>query len=134
KELHGYPITPGFEVAGQVASVGEGVSRFAVGDRVLAVSLFGGYASRLVVAEHQVFACPDALELAEAAVLPAVALTAHHALFELCKLRPGAKLLVHSAAGGVGSMLVQMGKIAGCEVVGVVGSSHKVDAVRALGA
>lgn len=134
KELHGYPITPGFEVAGQVAAVGEGVTRFAVGDRVLAVSLFGGYASRLVVPEHQVYACPSELELAEAAALPAVALTAHHALFELCKLRPGARVLVHSAGGGVGSMLVQMGKIAGAEVVGVVGGAHKVEHVRALGA
>jgi NADPH:quinone reductase-like Zn-dependent oxidoreductase len=63
-----------------------------------------------------------------------VFLTAYYALFELAHPRPGATLLVHSAAGGVGSALVQLGRIAGCRVVGVVGSSHKVETARAMGA
>jgi hypothetical protein len=77
KEFVGWPITPGFEVAGKVLAVGDGVSRFTPGDHVLAVTLFGGYASRVVVPEHQVFAIPDGLDTATAAGLPAVFLTAN---------------------------------------------------------
>jgi NADPH:quinone reductase-like Zn-dependent oxidoreductase len=134
KKFVGWPITPGFEVAGRVQSVGAGVSRVAPGDRVVAVSLFGGYATRLVVPEHQVFALPNGLSTAQAAGIPAVYLTAWYALFELVKLRPGMKVLVHSAAGGVGGALLQLGKIAECITVGVVGSAHKVEAARSLGA
>lgn len=134
KKFVGWPITPGFEVAGEVAAIGSAVTRFKVGDPVFAVTLFGGYASRLNIPEHQVFRKPDALEFAEAAAVPAVFLTAYYALYELCRMRPGAKVLVHSAAGGVGSALVQLAKANALFVVGVVGSSHKVDAVRKLGA
>jgi NADPH:quinone reductase-like Zn-dependent oxidoreductase len=134
KEYVGWPITPGFEVAGVVTEVGAGVSRCAVGDQVFAVTLFGGYSAEVVVDERHVFQRPAHLEVAQAAALPAIAMTAWYALFELAHPRRGQSVLVHSAAGGVGSALVQMARIAGCRVVGVVGSSHKVDAVRALGA
>jgi NADPH:quinone reductase-like Zn-dependent oxidoreductase len=133
KELVGWPITPGFEVAGVVSAVGSEVDDLEVGTRVLAVTLFGGYASKLVAPRHQVFPIPDSLSFVEAASIPAVALTAHFALFELAHPRKGAKVLIHSAAGGVGLSLVQMAKIAGCEVVGVVGGSHKVETARAHG-
>ncbi|MCB9594788.1 MAG: zinc-binding dehydrogenase [Sandaracinaceae bacterium] len=133
KELVGWPITPGFEVAGVVSAVGAEVDDLEVGARVLGVTLFGGYASSLVVPRHQVFAIPDALSFVQAASIPAVALTAHYALFELAHPRPGARVLIHSAAGGVGLSLVQMAKIAGCEVVGVVGGSHKVETAKAHG-
>ena len=72
--------------------------------------------------------------MAQAAGFPTVFLTAYYALFELAHPRPGANVLVHSAAGGVGSALVQLGRIAGCRMVGVVGGSHKVETARALGA
>jgi NADPH:quinone reductase-like Zn-dependent oxidoreductase len=72
--------------------------------------------------------------LTQAAAIPTVFLTAWFALFESAHPRPGSILLVHSAAGGVGSCLVQLGKRAGCEVAGVVGASHKVELVRDLGA
>jgi len=124
KEYVGWPITPGFEVAGTTPD----------GRRVVAVTRFGGYATHVVVPERQVFDVPGGFSSSQAAAFPAVGLTAWYALFELCKLRPGAKVLVHSAAGGVGSQLVALAKIAGCFVVGVVGSSHKVEATRALGA
>jgi NADPH:quinone reductase-like Zn-dependent oxidoreductase len=133
KKYVGWPITPGFEVAGDVVSVGEGATRFKAGDRVVAVTRFGGYASRLVVPEHQVFSLPDSLEFAEAASIPAVYLTAYYALYELCRLRPGMKILVHSAAGGVGSAMVQLARQRGVSVVGVVGAPHKVEPLRALG-
>lgn len=133
KELVGWPITPGFEVSGVVRSVGSNVSDLAVGTRVLAVTLFNGYASELTVPRHQVFEIPDSLGFEEAAGFPAVFLTAHFALWNLAHPRKGDRILVHSAAGGVGGCLVQLAKRAGCEVTGVVGSTHKIEAARALG-
>jgi NADPH:quinone reductase-like Zn-dependent oxidoreductase len=130
----GYPVTPGFEVAGTVRSVGEQVADLQVGKAVLAITRFNGYATRLVVPREQVFILPPELNMDTAAGFPTVALTAWFALFELAHPRPGDRMLVHSAAGGVGSMLVQLGKITGCVVTGVVGAPHKVKAVRQLGA
>ena len=124
KTYVGWPITPGFEVAGTTRD----------GERVVALTRFGGYASHVVVPKRQVFPLPKGFSMAEGAAFPAVNLTAYYALFELCHLRPGMTLLVHSAAGGVGSALVVLGKIAKCRVVAVVGAAHKVDHVRALGA
>ncbi len=134
KEFVGWPITPGFEVTGIVSELGEGVTKFKPGQKVIAITLFGGYASHIVVSEDQVFLLPDFLSFAEGASLPAVYLTAYYALFELAYPRKNNVLLVHSAAGGVGSTLVQFGKLAGCRVIGVVGASHKVDYVKSLGA
>jgi NADPH:quinone reductase-like Zn-dependent oxidoreductase len=125
REYVGYPITPGFEVAGTVAGTGE---------RVVAVTRFGGYATRVAVPERQVFPMPAGLSAAEAAAIPTVFLTAWYALFELARLRPGDAVLVHSAAGGVGGALLQLARIAGCRAVGVVGAAHKVAAAAALGA
>jgi NADPH:quinone reductase-like Zn-dependent oxidoreductase len=134
KEFVGWPITPGFEVSGTVRAVGLGVTRFAVGERVVGLVRFGAYASVVAVPENQVFAVPEGLSLEEAGALPVASLTAWYALCELAKLRPGMNLLVHSAAGGVGSALVQIAKVHGCRVLGVVGSAHKVELVRSLGA
>lgn len=134
REFVGWPITPGFEVAGIVAQLGKGVTRLQVGQRVIALTLFGGYTSHLVVNENQVFALPDDLTFEQGAAIPTIFLTAYYALFDLANAKKGDQVLVHSAAGGVGSALVQLGKMAGCHTVGVVGSSHKVEVVRALGA
>jgi len=134
KKYVGWPITPGFEVAGTIDALGEGASGWAIGAEVIAVSRFGGYTSELVVPAHQVFPLPQGLSMIQGAALPTVYLTAYYALLELARPRPGAKVLVHSAAGGVGGALCQIARIAGCEVVGVVGASHKVAAARALGA
>jgi NADPH:quinone reductase-like Zn-dependent oxidoreductase len=130
----GYPITPGFEVSGTVRTTGSSVTDLLPGTPVMAVTRFNGYATRVVVKRSQVVPLPASLSLEAAAGFPAVALTAWYALFALAHPRGGETVLVHSAAGGVGSMLVQLGKIANCRVIGVVGSAHKLDAVRALGA
>lgn len=130
----GWPITPGFEVAGRVKALGAGVSEPAVGTDVLAVTRFDGYATELLVPPNQVFTRPSGLDAPHAAGFPGVFLTAHYALMELCRLRPGLKILVHSAAGGVGGALTQIATLHGCEVLGVVGGSHKVEAARAHGA
>jgi NADPH:quinone reductase-like Zn-dependent oxidoreductase len=134
KHYVGYPITPGFEVAGIVLATGEQVTDLAPGTPVMAVTRFNGYATRLLARRHHVFRRPPRLSPEQAAAFPAVSLTAWFALFELAHPRARETLLVHSAAGGVGGMLVQLGRIAGCRVVGVVGGAHKVEAVQALGA
>lgn len=134
KKFVGWPITPGFEVAGIVSEVGEGVTQFKVGQNVVAMTLFGGYTTDLIVSESQVFPLTDKLDFAQGAALPTVFLTAYYALFDLANAKKKNKILVHSAAGGVGSALVQFGKLAGCYVVGVVGATHKVKYVKKLGA
>jgi len=134
KDYVGWPITPGFEVAGVVARVGGDVTDVRVGDEVIAVTRFGGYASDLVVPRRQVFAIPRGMTMVQAAAVPAVYLTAYHAAVELARPKHGAHVLVHSAAGGVGGALVQIARVLGCHVVGVVGGAHKVEHAHALGA
>ena len=133
KQFVGWPITPGFEFSGEVASKGANVDEFEIGDQVLGVSLFGSYSECIRVPKNQIFKLPSEISLDEAAGFPCVGLTAWYAMFELAQPRPGTWVLVHSAAGGVGSMLVQLAKIAGCQVVGVVGAAHKVGPVEQLG-
>lgn len=134
KEYVGWPITPGFEFSGVVRAAGPGADATMVGRACLGLTRFGGYATHVVVPADQVFPVPAGLGLAEAAAFSAVHLTAWYALRELVRLRPGMRVLVHSAAGGVGTAAVQIAKLHGCHVVGVVGAAHKVEAVRALGA
>ncbi len=134
KEYVGWPITPGFEVSGTVGAIGDGVTGLSIGDAVVAVTRFGGYSTHVVVPRHQVFAKPDSLTFEQAAAIPAVYMTAWFALYELAHPRPKANVLVHSAAGGVGGALIQLAKLRGCTVVGVVGRSEKVDSARELGA
>ena len=130
----GWPVTPGFEVAGRVAAAGPGVDDLAPGERVLAVTRFGGYATEIVVPRAHAFAVPPGLTLEQAAAFPSPFLTAYYGLVLLANPRPGESMLVHSAAGGVGGALVQLGKVRGCRVVAVVGGAHKVGTARALGA
>ncbi len=130
----GWPITPGFEVAGVIDAVGEGVTRWHIGAAVVAVTRFGGYASSLCVPEHQVFAAPAGLSFAEVAGVPSVGLTAWYALHVAARVCVGEAVLIHSAAGGVGGALCGLARLAGCRVIGVVGAAHKVEAARAAGA
>lgn len=133
KELHGYPITPGFEVAGTVIETGQGVDDLEPGERVLALTLFGGYTSRIHLERRRVFRVPEGLTLEQAATLPTVFLTAWFMVHQQLHPRRGERWLIHSAAGGVGQAVAQLGRLAGCEVIGVVGRSDKVEAARAAG-
>ncbi len=133
RQMVGWPITPGFEFSGVVRSCGAGVRKFGPGQKVLGVSLFNAYASEVAVPEHQLYTLPEGMSFEEGAAFPAVFMTAYHALFQNVITRPGMKALIHSAAGGVGSSLVQLCRISGIESIGVVGASHKVEAVRGLG-
>lgn len=134
KKYVGWPITPGFEFSGIVKTVGKDVTRFKTGDEVVGITLFNAYASQVKVKENQLFHIPSGFSLIEAAGFPTVFFTAYHALFQLVKIYPGSHVLVHSAAGGVGSALVQLAKAFNFKVTGVVGSSHKVQDVKNLGA
>lgn len=134
KEFVGWPITPGFEVSGVVEALGEGVDDLAVGDPVIGVTLFDGYSSQLTLPRSQVFRRPENLSAAEAAGVPAVFLTAWFALRELAHVRPGERVLIHSAAGGVGCAAVQLAAQAGARVTAVVGAAHKRALPRELGA
>lgn len=134
KQLHGYPITPGFELSGVIAAIGAGVTEFAVGDAVLALTLFGGYTSHITLPADRVFRKPPNLSFEQAASLPTVFLTAWFMVREQVLPKSGDVWLVHSAAGGVGSALCQLGRLHGCRVVGVVGGAHKRNDALAMGA
>ena len=133
KQMIGWPITPGFEYSGVVKSIGSKVTKFKVGDSVLGVSLFNSYATEVKVTENLLYPLPKDMSFEEGAAFPAVFLTAYHALFQIVVVKPGMVALIHSAAGGVGSSLVQLCKIFGIVSIGVVGSSHKVQFVKDLG-
>lgn len=134
KDFVGWPITPGFEISGIVEKVGSKIKNYKAGDKVFAVTRFGGYTTHLVVEEDFVFHMPKNLSLEQGAAFPAVYLTAYHALLQNVVIRKGAKVLIHSAGGGVGSALLQLSRHLKFETTAIVGSSHKVEFVKKLGA
>ena len=124
---------PGLELAGEVAALGPGASRFAEGDRVMAIVGGGGQAELAVVHERQLMPVPEGLDWPEAGGLPEVFTTAHDALFTQCGLKAGERLLVHGAAGGVGHAAAQLGRVAGAKVTSTVRNPDLRDATLALG-
>ena len=129
-----YPMTPGFEFSGTVDALGEGVTKFKKGDRVLGFTRFGAYTTSIVVSERQIYPCPENWDFADCAAFPGVYITAYHGLFKVAKVEPGEMVLIHSAAGGVGTALLQLAHIAGCKTVAVVGAPHKLKVCEDLGA
>lgn len=114
------PYVPGFDVSGEVAALGEGVTGFAAGDRVFAMLDLrrgGGYAQYAIVKANEVAAMPSGLSFHEAAGIPLVALTAWQALFDTADLRAGQTVLIQGGAGGVGSIAVQLAKWRGARVI-----------------
>jgi NADPH:quinone reductase len=128
------PDIPGLELAGEVAAVGPDVFRFAKGDRVMAVVGGGGQAELAVVHERVAIPVPDGLGWPEAGGFPEVVTTAHDALFTQAGLGLGDRLLVHGAAGGVGTAAVQLAAAAGARVVASVRNPEHHQAVADLGA
>ncbi|MFZ6002854.1 MAG: alcohol dehydrogenase catalytic domain-containing protein [Actinomycetota bacterium] len=123
---------PGLEAAGEVIAVGPGATRFAVGDRVMAVLAGGGQAERVVVHERAAMPIPAGVSWEQAGALPENVTTAHDALFTQCGLAMGARLCVHGAAGGVGTAAVLLGSLAGSTVVATVRDPAKRDGVASL--
>ena len=117
------PCVVGYEVAGTVAEVGEGVTSVSPGQRVLAGTSFGGYASQVVVPEDDVVALPDRLTFEQGAAIPVNYATAWAGLIGYGNLQPGERVLVHSAGGGVGIAATQIAKRGGNEVYGTASPS-----------
>ena len=128
------PDIPGLELAGEVAALGEGATRFAEGDRVMGIVGGGGQAELAVVHVRQLMPVPEALDWPAAGGVPEVFTTAHDALFTQCGLKAGERLLVHGAAGGVGTAAVQLGATAGARVTATVRNAELRPRVEELGA
>src|SRR5215210_694849 len=128
------PDIPGLELAGEVAARGPGAERFEEGERVMAIVGGGGQAELALVHERAAMPVPERLDWPRAGGLPEVFVTAHDALFSQAGLRPGERLLVHGAAGGVGTAAVQLGRAAGARVTGTVRREELRGEVERLGA
>jgi NADPH:quinone reductase len=128
------PDIPGLELAGEVVACGPGAERFGEGDRVMAIVGGGGQAELATVHERQLMPVPSNLDWVQAGGVPEVFTTAHDALFTQAGLRAGERLLVHGAAGGVGTAGVQLGAAAGAHVTATVRNESLRDDVAGLGA
>jgi len=130
------PMIPGWDVSGVVEAVGPGVSRLKVGDEVYSrpdLGRNGSYAEYIAVKESEVALKPKSIDHMHAAAIPLAALTAWQALFDAGKLSGGQTVLIHGAAGGVGSFAVQFARIKGARVIGTA-SQRNHDFLRSLGA
>jgi NADPH:quinone reductase len=133
------PFTPGFDGAGVVDAVGEGVSHLKAGDRVFVAALLakrntGTYAQKVVCDASVVHRLPESTSYKEGAALGIPALTAYRALFHRAKVKPGEIVLIHGASGGVGSLAVQMAKGIGATVIGTASTEEGKALVKASGA
>ncbi|NGM50087.1 quinone oxidoreductase [Caulobacter sp. 602-2] len=129
-----YPQVLGLEAAGHVEAIGEGVTRFAVGDRVAYNGTMGAYAQASVVPADRAVKVPDGVDLEVAAAVLLKGMTAEFLIRRCFPVKAGQTVLVHAAAGGVGQILVQWAKALGASVIATVGSEAKAQIVRDLGA
>lgn len=121
------PFAPGTEVAGVISKIGPDVEGLAVGDRVFASAMHGGFAEKFLTAAAATTKMPATMDYAEAASLVLVYGTSHHALKQRAEIQPGETLLVLGAAGGVGLAAVELGKAMGARVIAAASSQEKVD-------
>ncbi len=128
-----FPFTPGSEVAGTIEAIGPEVTGFSLGDRVQAITS-GGYAEYTLASASRTFRIPDAMSFAEAAAMPVIYQTAYLALKQRGQLKAGEWLLVHAAAGGVGSAALQIGRSLGARLIATAGSQEKLDFCLSQGA
>ena len=129
------PFVPGSEVAGTVAEVGEGVEDVEEGDRVVVLTGTDGYAEYAVAPGQNLIPIPDGMGFDEAAAVPLQGLTAYHVIKTFGRLEEGESVLVHAAAGGVGSLAVQMAKLMGAgTVIATASTQEKLDLAKNLGA
>ena len=128
-----FPFTPGYDIVGDVDALGEGVSGLQLGQRVAALMMTGGYSRYITVEASRLVPVPSGLDPAEGVSLVLNYVTAYQMLHRVAKLRSGQKLLVHSAAGGVGTAAMQLGKIAGLQMYGTA-SKAKHEILHSMGA
>jgi len=125
---------PGLECSGTIASLGAGVTAWAVGDQVCALLSGGGYAELVAVPVGQLLPVPAGVSLIEAAALPEVTCTVWSNVFMTAALQPGETLLVHGGSSGIGTMAIQLAREVGAHVAVTAGSADKLEQCRALGA
>jgi NADPH2:quinone reductase len=130
----GHSEIPGLEVAGEIASLGEGVSVFKLGEAVMALVNGGGYAEYCIADAGTCLLVPSNLTLTEAAAIPETAFTVWHNVFERGGLQSGEWLLVHGGSSGIGVMAIQLAKARGAHVIATAGSQEKCQAAIRLGA
>jgi NADPH:quinone reductase len=129
------PFIPGLEATGMIDAIGPGVSGFEPGQRVAGLVDGGSYAEYVLARTIGVYAVPDNVEPREAAVFSSVGTTAYNLLTLAARIQPGEAVLIHAAAGGVGSTAVQLARLLGAaRIIGTVGSAEKADLIRSLGA
>ena len=121
-----HPFAPGLEVAGEVAALGPGCERLAVGDRVMAILWWGGYAETAIARETEAFLVPDGMTDAEAAAFPTAWVSSHVAIRWQADLKAGETMLVLGAAGGVGLAAVECGKALGARVIAAASSAERL--------
>jgi putative PIG3 family NAD(P)H quinone oxidoreductase len=127
------PDIPGLELAGEVAALGPGIERLAVGDRVFGLVGGGAYAEEVVVHERALAKIPADLDFVHAAAIPEAFVTAHDAMVTQAGLRSGEAVLVHAAGSGVGTAAAQLGRALGAFVVGTARTADKLERAKALG-
>jgi len=128
-----FPFTPGYELSGIIQSLGNGVTEFEVGQRVVAAMPTGGQSSHVTVKTSRVIPVPDDMGLDAAAAMPVTYLTAHHMLHYLGHLKKGETVLIHGGAGGVGTAALQLCQWAGIENVWATASGSKSDIIESFG-
>jgi NADPH2:quinone reductase len=128
------PFSPGGEIAGDVIDVGEGVTQFKPGDRVIAITYYGGLAEEICVPAQGVFPLPSSMSYTDAAGFPIAYGTSHIALDHRGKLQPGETLLVLGAAGGMGLTAVEIGKLMGATVIAAASTPEKLALTQQYGA
>lgn len=128
------PFSPGGEAAGEVLAVGAGVSRFKVGDKVIALTIWGGFAEQVLAKEDQLFSMPQGLSFEVAGSLLLTYGTCIHALRDRAGLQPGQTVLVLGAAGGIGIAAIELAKALGARVIAAASSAEKLATCRAKGA
>jgi NADPH:quinone reductase-like Zn-dependent oxidoreductase len=126
------PFSPGYDVVGVIDRLGENVKDFVIGDRVVALTMFGGYSRYLCVPARELTRVPAGVDPAEAVSLVLNYVTAQQMIHRICQLKPGQAVLIHGAAGGVGTAALEIGKLAGLKMFGTA-SRSKHDLVTALG-
>ena len=128
------PAVLGYDVVGKVSKIGTKVTSFKVGDRVVALTRFGGYAEFAIAQEFACAKIEDHVSIASACALATQFCTAQYMIEKKMRVMPGEKLLIHSGAGGVGSALIQLAKLKKAHVITTVGSPSKAEQVKKLGA
>lgn len=127
------PAILGYEVSGTIEAVGKDITELKVGDKAMAFTRFGGYAEYAIADARGTVVIPARLSMAEATALPTQYGTAYYCAYEMVNLFKGDHVLIHAAAGGVGTALIQLAKNKGCVIYGTAGSEEKLNYLRDLG-